>query len=90
LVEIVFVDYDLKGTLLIILQNSKGMEGYVGFANLPNQVFRKSVKKGFEFTVMVVGKLLFGCTTCKAQIVFQNMQLFWLVFTNSLDLHATG
>ena len=32
------------------------MEGYVGFANLPNQVFRKSVKKGFEFTVMVVGK----------------------------------
>lgn len=32
------------------------MEGYVGFANLPNQVFRKSVKKGFEFTVMVVGE----------------------------------
>lgn len=34
------------------------MEGYVGFANLPNQVFRKSVKKGFEFTVMVVGEFL--------------------------------
>ena len=32
------------------------MEGYVGFANLPNQVFRKSVKKGFEFTIMVVGE----------------------------------
>lgn len=30
--------------------------GYVGFANLPNQVHRKSVKKGFEFTLMVVGK----------------------------------
>ena len=29
---------------------------YVGFANLPNQVFRKSVKRGFEFTLMVVGK----------------------------------
>jgi len=29
---------------------------YVGFANLPNQVHRKSVKKGFEFTLMVVGK----------------------------------
>ncbi|XP_077681745.1 septin-2 isoform X3 [Eretmochelys imbricata] len=28
--------------------------GYVGFANLPNQVHRKSVKKGFEFTLMVV------------------------------------
>jgi len=23
---------------------------YVGFANLPNQVHRKSVKRGFEFT----------------------------------------
>jgi len=32
------------------------MPGYVGFANLPNQVHRKSVKKGFEFTLMVVGK----------------------------------
>ena len=30
--------------------------GYVGFANLPNQVHRKSVKRGFEFTLMVVGK----------------------------------
>ena len=30
--------------------------GYVGFANLPNQVHRKSVKKGFEFTLMVIGK----------------------------------
>ena len=33
------------------------IEGYVGFANLPNQVYRKSVKKGFEFTLMVVGEL---------------------------------
>lgn len=35
---------------------SKEIEGYVGFANLPNQVYRKSVKRGFEFTLMVVGK----------------------------------
>lgn len=34
----------------------KELEGYVGFANLPNQVYRKSVKRGFEFTLMVVGK----------------------------------
>lgn len=33
--------------------------GYVGFANLPNQVHRKSVKKGFEFTLMVVGECSF-------------------------------
>lgn len=35
----------------------KKLDGYVGFANLPNQVYRKAVKKGFEFTLMVVGKL---------------------------------
>lgn len=35
----------------------------MGFANLPNQVFRKSVKKGFEFTVMVVGRFLFVLKT---------------------------
>ena len=32
------------------------VEGYVGFANLPNQVYRKSVKRGFEFSLMVVGR----------------------------------
>jgi len=36
----------------------KKLDGYVGFANLPNQVYRKAVKKGFEFTLMVVGKLI--------------------------------
>lgn len=34
----------------------KELDGYVGFANLPNQVYRKAVKKGFEFTLMVVGR----------------------------------
>lgn len=29
---------------------------YVGFATLPNQVHRKSVKKGFDFTLMVAGR----------------------------------
>lgn len=29
---------------------------YVGFATLPNQIQRKSVRKGFEFTLMVVGE----------------------------------
>jgi septin 7 len=42
------------------------LTGYVGFANLPNQWHRKSVRKGFNFNVMVVGMvpslLLFvGC-----------------------------
>lgn len=43
--------------------SSKSLEGYVGFANLPNQVYRKAVKRGFEFTLMVVGKHVVKCTT---------------------------
>lgn len=39
------------------------LPGYVGFANLPNQVHRKSVKKGFEFTLMVVGESGLGKST---------------------------
>jgi hypothetical protein len=34
---------------------TKQLDGYVGFASLPNQVYRKAVKKGFDFTLMVVG-----------------------------------
>lgn len=32
------------------------LTGFVGFSNLPNQWHRKSVRKGFNFNVMVVGK----------------------------------
>ena len=39
------------------------LDGYVGFANLPTQVYRKSVKKGFEFTLMVVGETGLGKST---------------------------
>nr|XP_011729717.1 septin-7 isoform X3 [Macaca nemestrina] len=42
---------------------AKNLEGYVGFANLPNQVYRKSVKRGFEFTLMVVGESGLGKST---------------------------
>ncbi|KAI8582755.1 hypothetical protein K450DRAFT_226763 [Umbelopsis ramanniana AG] len=41
----------------------KKLQGYVGFANLPNQVHRKSVKKGFQFTCMVVGESGLGKST---------------------------
>ncbi|VDN94433.1 unnamed protein product [Brugia pahangi] len=33
----------------------KDAHSYVGFANFPNQVFRRAIKNGFEFTLMVVG-----------------------------------
>jgi hypothetical protein len=42
---------------------SRQLDGYVGFANLPNQVYRKSVKRGFEFTLMVVGETGLGKST---------------------------
>ncbi|EAU93202.1 septin AspB [Coprinopsis cinerea okayama7 len=41
----------------------KKLMGYVGFANLPNQVHRKSVRKGFQFTCMVVGESGLGKST---------------------------
>ncbi|XP_044735810.1 septin-7 isoform X2 [Chrysoperla carnea] len=41
----------------------KEIDGYVGFANLPNQVYRKAVKRGFEFTLMVVGESGLGKST---------------------------
>ncbi|XP_055513951.1 septin-5-like isoform X1 [Leucoraja erinacea] len=36
---------------------------YVGFATLPNQVHRKSVKKGFDFTLLVAGESGLGKST---------------------------
>ncbi|XP_034401472.1 septin-7-like isoform X1 [Cyclopterus lumpus] len=46
-----------------IMAQPKNLEGYVGFANLPNQIYRKSVKRGFEFTLMVVGESGLGKST---------------------------
>jgi GTP-binding protein EngB required for normal cell division len=42
---------------------TKTLDGYVGFANLPNQVYRKSVKKGFEFNLMIIGESALGKST---------------------------
>ncbi|XP_058463238.1 septin-7 isoform X2 [Malaya genurostris] len=47
----------------IVKSKPKELDGYVGFANLPNQVYRKAVKKGFEFTLMVVGETGLGKST---------------------------
>lgn len=40
----------------VVRAKPKELDGYVGFANLPNQVYRKAVKRGFDFTLMVVGE----------------------------------
>lgn len=54
-----------KDTVEVVKEKPKPKEldGYVGFANLPNQVYRKAVKKGFEFTLMVVGESGLGKST---------------------------
>ncbi|KAJ1569197.1 hypothetical protein HK405_008606, partial [Cladochytrium tenue] len=41
----------------------KKLNGLVGFHNLPNQVHRKSIKKGFHFTIMIVGESGLGKST---------------------------
>uniref|UniRef100_A0A3Q3DZX2 Septin n=1 Tax=Labrus bergylta TaxID=56723 RepID=A0A3Q3DZX2_9LABR len=46
----------------VIYQDDQDKE-YVGFATLPNQVHRKTVKKGFTFTLMVVGESGLGKST---------------------------
>uniref|UniRef100_A0A672GGJ2 Septin 4a n=1 Tax=Salarias fasciatus TaxID=181472 RepID=A0A672GGJ2_SALFA len=46
---------------LLILQDQD--KEYVGFATLPNQVHRKTVKKGFTFTLMVAGESGLGKST---------------------------
>jgi septin family protein len=42
---------------------TEASNNYVGFANLPNQLYRKAVKDGFEFTLMVVGESGLGKST---------------------------
>uniref|UniRef100_A0A673G6J0 Septin n=1 Tax=Sinocyclocheilus rhinocerous TaxID=307959 RepID=A0A673G6J0_9TELE len=54
---------ELEKDLHCVLFQQRNLEGYVGFANLPNQVYRKSVKRGFEFTLMVVGESGLGKST---------------------------
>lgn len=52
-----WVMYIALVTLFICVCLQEKVPNYVGFANLPNQVFRKAVKRGFQFTLMVVGKV---------------------------------
>uniref|UniRef100_A0A915IGG9 Septin-type G domain-containing protein n=1 Tax=Romanomermis culicivorax TaxID=13658 RepID=A0A915IGG9_ROMCU len=39
------------------------VHGFVGFSNIPNQVFRKAIKRGFDFSLMVVGQSGLGKST---------------------------
>ncbi|BFZ18836.1 hypothetical protein BsWGS_21875 [Bradybaena similaris] len=63
--------------------------GYVGFANLPNQVHRKSVKKGFEFTLMVVGESGLGKSTLVNSLFLTDLYPERHVPTASEKIHQT-
>lgn len=59
-------------------RRTKELDGYVGFANLPNQVYRKAVKKGFDFTLMVVGKFL-------NNVIFVNiLKIYYHIYLSEL------
>ncbi|XP_013164970.1 PREDICTED: septin-2 isoform X1 [Papilio xuthus] len=45
------------------MERDRGERDYIGFATLPEQVHRKSVKRGFDFTLMVVGESGLGKST---------------------------
>lgn len=44
-----------KRILISIILNLQEDDEFIGFATLPDQVHRKAVKRGFEFSFMVVG-----------------------------------
>lgn len=48
---------------LCLFSSYQFAENFIGFASLPEQIHRKSVKRGFEFTLMMVGESGLGKST---------------------------
>lgn len=49
------LNFKKKRILISIILNLQEDDEFIGFATLPDQVHRKAVKRGFEFSFMVVG-----------------------------------
>lgn len=45
------------------MHTNKKIDEHLGLAHLPTRVYRKAIKKGFEFTLMVVGEISLGKST---------------------------
>nr|VZI39109.1 unnamed protein product [Spirometra erinaceieuropaei] len=52
-----------NGAELVNGSNPTIPDTYVGYSNIPNQIFRRAVRKGFEFNLMVVGETGLGKST---------------------------
>ena len=50
-----------------------GRPEFIGFSGIADQAHRKSVKKGFEFTLMVVGESGLGKTTLVNSLFRSNL-----------------
>ncbi|XP_062867439.1 septin-5-like [Trichomycterus rosablanca] len=62
---------------------------YVGFATLPCQIQRKSVKKGFEFTLMVVGESGLGKSTLISSLFLTDVYTDMTFFNAQERIHKT-
>ena len=54
------------------------LEGYVGFDTVQEQIRKKSLKRGFEFNLMVVGESS-GCMWAPCACACNGLHVLWTI-----------